>query len=191
MRRVRFSIVGLALVVAVPILLLLGTWLWFLFSPNTLIYTLAQKEPWPVACSTRGCVTTQDWARQYVLAEQYATVAGGNRQTSAEALTTVIHHHLLAHAFFKSPVTLADARRYREEVLNVHQNEAIKNVVGVSANDYDQYVILPFLEQEALRQEYKVESTEELYTLLSKERFVVSLLRHYRWNGEKAIVESK
>lgn len=189
MWRVRFSIVGLVLVVAVPILLLVGTWLWFLFSPNTLTYTLAQKEPWPVACSTRGCVTTKDWARQYMLAEHYASVAGGNSQTPAEALTTVIHHHLLSHAFFKSPVTLADARRYREEVLNVHQNEAVEKVVGVAANDYDQYVILPFLEQEALRQEYKVESTEELYTLLSKERFVVSLLKHFRWNRDKATVE--
>lgn len=191
MRRVRFSIVGLALVIAVPIVLLVGTWLWLLWSPNTLAYTLAQQEPWPVACSTRGCVTTKDWARQYVMAEQYATAAGGSRQTSAEALTTVIHHHLLAHAFFKSPVTLADARRYREEVLNVHQNEAVEKVVGVSASDYDQYVILPFLEQEALRQEYKVESMEELYILLNKERFVVSLLKHYRWDREKAIVEAR
>lgn len=180
--RLKPYIFVLLALLGIPALLLLGVWIWFLLLPNPLLYEWAQYGVWPIACSSRGCVTTGDWSRQYKLSQTYAAAVGGDVQTEKDALETAIHHHLLAHASFKSPVTLAQAERYREQVLNIHALETVKKVVGVSTQDYDRYVILPFLQQEALRQERKVESTDELYALLGQDRFIVSLLRYYRWD---------
>jgi len=171
----------LILLVAVPGIFVTGIWIRFLSSQAPFEYAWVQGV-WPLACSTRGCVTTADWARQFETAKRFAVFTGGAEQTPAQALTSTIRQHLLSHAFFKSPVTVADAKRYRQEILNVQKTDFLKTNLGLSAEEYDQYVILPFLEQQALLEQYKVETTDELYKLLAQERFLVLFTWHYKWD---------
>ncbi len=174
-----------------PLFVVLGIWLWFLSMPTPFEYTWAKVGPWPVACSTRGCVTTRDWARQFEVTEKFSALTGSPDQTPAEALTSAIRQHLLHHAFFKSPVTEIQATRYREQVLNVNKGEFLQESLGVTAEEYDQHVILPFLEQEALRAQNKVESTDELYAGLSKERYILFLPWQYTWDRETGVASAK
>ncbi|MBI3251505.1 MAG: hypothetical protein HYZ62_01180 [Candidatus Andersenbacteria bacterium] len=171
----------LVFLVAVPGIFVAGTWIRFLLAETPFHYAWVQGA-WPLACSTRGCITTADWARQFEVAKRFAVFTGGAAQTPAQALTSALRQHLLSHAFFKSPVTVADAKRYRQEILNVQRTDFLETNLGMSAEEYDQYVILPFLEQQALMGQYKAESTEELYKLLSQERFLVLFTWHYRWD---------
>lgn len=190
-RRLRpYVYVLLGLVVA-PLLVVVGIWIWFLSMLTPFEYIWAQVGPWPIACSTRGCVTTRDWARQFEVTQKFSALTGSPDQTAEEALTSAIRQHLLRHAFFKSPVTEVQARRYREQVLNVNKAEFLQDSLGVTAEEYDRYVILPFLEQEALRAQNKVESTEELYAGLSQERFILFLPWKYTWDSGKGTVSVK
>lgn len=183
-RKLKPYIFTLTALVVGPLICFLVVWLWFLSKPVPFAYTWAERGLWPVACSTRGCVTTRDWARQYTTAEKFAELTGAKAQTPEEALTSSVRQHLLAHAFFKSPVTFSDARRYREQVLNVNKVDFLQEKLGLTGEEYDEFVILPFLEQEALRQEQKVESTDELYRLLAKDRFILLLSWQYRWDRQ-------
>lgn len=183
-RRLRPYLYVLVALVILPIIFVLCLWLWFLSKPAPFDSTWAARGLWPVACSTRGCVTTRDWNRQFRVAEKFALLTASPQQTLDESLTTAIRHHLLHHAFFKSPVTAAEAKRYRQQVLNVNKIEFLQENLGMTAEEYDQYVILPFLEQEALKAQNKVESVDELYANLSKERFILFLPWQYSWDKE-------
>lgn len=174
--------------VITPLVVLVALWLWFLSKPAPFDYALTAQGLWPVACSTRGCVTTKDWAIQFRAAEKFALLTASSQQSLDESLTSAIRHHLLHHAFFKSPVTEADAKRYREQVLNVNQVEFLQENLGMTPAEYDRYVILPFLEQEALKAQNKVESLDELYAGLSHERLIVFLPWQYRWDAQTGTV---
>ncbi|MBI3255338.1 MAG: hypothetical protein HYZ63_00010 [Candidatus Andersenbacteria bacterium] len=181
-KRLRPYLYLFLVLVMAPILCLLGLWLWFLSKPAPFDYAWAAQGLWPVACSTRGCVTTRDWSRQFRVAEKFALLTASPQQTLDESLTSAIRQHLLHHAFFKSPVTEADAKRYREQVLNVNKGEFLEENLGMGPEEYDRYVILPFLEQEALKAQNKVESVDELYAGLSHERLIVFLPWQYKWD---------
>ena len=177
-----------AVIVALPVIIGLGVWLWLLASPDPLNHPLASVFPWPVACSTRGCVTSTAWHTHTQARVAFAAATQQDQPTSAQTLETLIRHHLSQHALVRSPVTMADVRRYREEILNIKDDKSVNDVTGLNLADYDTQVILPFLQQEALRQQRKVESASELYVGLAKDRAIFILPFGLAWDKTKASV---
>lgn len=175
-------------IVITPLLVATGLWLWVLASPDPLSNPVATKFPWPIACSTRGCITTTAWHHHLAARQAFLTLTKQPAPTSNEALQTLVRHHLSANALVRSPVTLADVRRYREEILNVKNEQAVMAATGLTLTEYDEQVVLPFLQQEALRQQRKVESIEELYIQLAADRAVVILPFGLGWDKTKAVV---
>src|SRR3989344_7617407 len=150
------TIVGL--IVAALLLFGVGIYLWFLSSDAPLENPVANLFPWPVACTTRGCITAKTWQQQHALAQAFAATVKQTPPTPTETLTSAIRRELLSYTVIRSPVTLADARRYREEILHVKNEATLVDSFGVTATDYDRLVLMPFLQQEALRQERSLES---------------------------------
>ncbi|MEX0649980.1 MAG: hypothetical protein WD200_03195 [Candidatus Andersenbacteria bacterium] len=183
------------LILSIVAAVLVGTWvsayLSIVLAEDPKQLALAQYPLWPVACSTRGCVTTRSWQRMHMQANQFAIAHSAPKPTAASTLTTVVRRHLTAHAFLSSPITAADARRYREEILHLTHDEQIKDVVDMTISEYDQDVLVPFLQQEALRQQIKAESVEEVYKTLAAERFIVIPLFHYTWEKDEAVIKSR
>lgn len=175
-------------IVLLPVILTLAVWLWVLLSPDPLGHPLSAAFPWPVACSTRGCITTTAWHTHMQSRLAFMAKTSQPKPTSAEALQTLIRHHLSAYALVRSPVTMADVRRYREEILNIKDDATVMDATGLSLSDYDEQVILPFLQQEALRQQQKVESIEELYVALARDRAILVLPFALGWDKNKAVV---
>lgn len=179
---------GVGVIALLLLLGLLGAWGWVLGSKEPLKNPIANLWPWPVACTTRGCVTTQAWAHQATLDARFAASVEQAIPSETESLTTAVRRHLLRHAFVVKPVTAADARRYREEILHLKDEARLKESVGVTAGEYDQFVIVPFLQQAALQQQRKVESVDELYGALANERLVIVLAFSLRWDQETGSV---
>lgn len=180
--------IAFATIIALPPLVGLTLWLWLLAAPDPLHHSLATLVPWPVACSSRGCVTTTAWNRHTTTRVTFAHTTHQDTPTSAQTLETLIRQHLTKHAVIRSPVTPADARRYREEILNSRDEAAVKAATGLTLANYDEHVLLPFLQQEALRQQRKVESTPELYAGLAQDRFIVVLPLALGWDRSRATV---
>lgn len=180
---------GLAgVVLAVVPLLFAAGWMAVLLQLDPLKSRFGALLPWPVACSLRGCVTTTAWEAHSAARVAFNQAVHQPAPTAAEALTTLIRQHLVSHAFVRVPVTAQDAVRYREEVLNARDEATVRETVGLSLADYDKYVILPLLQQEALRQETKVETFDELFTLLARERPMWALSRGLVWDRSTAKV---
>ncbi len=165
-----------------------GGWAWVLAAQNSLAVPVSQWLPWPVACSTRGCVTTWSWQRQYRATEVFATLIQREQPTPEQTLTTLVRQHLAHYSQLTSPVTSAEAVRYREEILNAKDETQIQQATGLSMGEYDELVILPFLEQESARQQRRAENAEDLYKQLAGERWVVALPLHLTWNKDEAKV---
>lgn len=146
---------------------------------------------WPVACSTRGCISHRAWEEQLAAASQFAQETQTPPPTPAQALTTLIRQHLTRHAFLQSPISLADATRYREEILNLKEADQFQGALQLTLAEYDQKIILPFLQQEALRAQHKVESTDELYSALARERKIFLFWRAFTWDVSKGQVIEK
>lgn len=189
--RTKHAIYILGGILLLAFLSLTGLFVYVLSSTNPAEHSWIGSNPWPIACSTKGCMTTQDWARQYTLAQSFATLTGAPKQTPTEAFTTVIRQHLLAHAFLKSPITKAEAKRYREQVLRISDDRFLNSTLGLSADEYDRYVIMPFLQQEALRKTKELKDSTALYVALSKERFILLLPWHFTWDTDKGIVTAR
>lgn len=181
MNKVHSWLIGFSLVLLI-LLGLVGSWLAVLASPALPNGRLATFLPWPAVCTMRGCVTTQDWEAQKRTAERFALSVQEQAPSAEGMLTTALRRHLVTHAFVVNPVTAADARRYREEILHLKDESKLQEAVGLSLEDYDDLVVRPFLQQAALMQEYKVETAEELYTTLARERLVLVLPFHYFWD---------
>lgn len=191
MTRKRLLIGTILLLLVIGLVGIGGLWLWVLASSEPLTARPAAWLPWPIVCSTRGCVTTSSWAAQQRISEAFATTTQTSLPTPVESLTTVTRRHLVQNAFLQSPVTRADARRYREEILNLKNEDKLREAVDVSLEEYDQQVIVPFLQQEALRQQYKVETVDELYTQLSQQRKIFALLFDFKWNTNGGRIEAR
>lgn len=187
MTRGRSLLLGLGLVLLV-LVGLMGGWLAVLASPALPSGRLATFLPWPAACTMRGCITTQDWEAQKRISERFAKSVQEQAPSAEAVVTTVLRRHLVAHAFAVNPVTAADARRYREEILHLKDETKLQEAVGLSIEDYDNLVVRPFLQQAALQQEYKAETLDELYAALARERLVLVLPFHYRWDKENGRV---
>lgn len=173
------------------VLSFLGGWGWVLGSQEPLKNPIAKAFPWPVTCTARGCVTTDAWARQGRLSAQFAASVQEEGPSETESLTTVLRRHMLEHAFVVKPVTAADARRYREEILHLKDDALLQKSVGITAEEYDRLVIIPFLQQAALQQERKAESADELYGALAQERLVIVLPFSLRWDKDTGSVVEK
>ncbi len=176
--------IGAAAIIGLPAVTWLVLWIWLLSAKQPLQHPLASYPLWPVACSTRGCVTSSSWLLQHQLQLAFAQALYQDMPSPEKSLTTAVRQHILAQAFLRSPVTVSEAKRYREEVLHISDREQLKNILDLPLADYDTNVILPLLQQEALRQERKTESREELYGQLSKERLIILLPFQLRWNKD-------
>ncbi|MDP3997466.1 MAG: hypothetical protein U1C49_03280 [Candidatus Andersenbacteria bacterium] len=176
------------LVILVFLLLLLGGWAWVLAGSDPAGNVLAEYFPWPVVCTTRGCVSSTRWLKEEKIQQTFAEKTGQEIPTAADALNTLARQHLTHYAQLRQNVTLADAERYRTEILNVSQENQIKDTTGLILDDYDNYVLLPYLEQESLRQQRSAETPDDLYQQLAKERLVVVLPFHLKWDRQEGRV---
>lgn len=173
----------------IAVLIAGGLGAWVLTADNPLENPLGGKIAWPVACSSRGCITTLDWQQNLQARKMFSQVLEESPPTATQALTTTIRHHLVKHALLSSSVTLEDARRYRKEILHLDDEKLVKETSGLTLDEYDKMVLMPLLRQEALRQQYHVESFDDLFKQLARDRRIVVLPLGLTWNREEAKVE--
>jgi hypothetical protein len=179
---------GFLVILVVIVVAALCGWFWILASTEPLHNPLARFFPWPIACSSRGCVTTTSWLRLHAAHTAFAQATQQQVPTFRDSLGTLIRQHLIRHSWLRPPVSDADAQRYRFEILNLHDDATLRASTGFSGAEYDRHVIIPFLEQEALREARQVESLEQLYALLGQERTVIVFPFYLKWDREKGIV---
>jgi len=185
------SILRTTIIAIVTLLLIMAAlWLWVLASPDPLFNPTARYFPWPIACSANGCLTTLAWQHHFAARQTFSAAANTEAPTSAQALTTITRQHLAHNTLIQAPVTLADARRYRENILNLKNEEQIQSTAGLTTDAYDQYIILPFLEQESLRQQHQAESTDELYQVLAQEHRLFILPFALQWDRDRGVVNT-
>lgn len=187
-RSARRIVLGLTVIILLPVVSVLALWGWVLSSDETLSNPVASYAGWPVACSVRGCITTKTWQSHYRTRQAFAKAVEQEAPQPVEALTTLLRQHLVEHAFLRTPVTVREAARYREEILGARDENQILLASGLTVEEYDQLVILPLLQQEALKQQNSVESSQELYHLLAADRSIVVLPWRLRWDSERAEV---
>lgn len=178
------------LLVLVVLIAPVALWGVVLVSDDPLTSKVADIFLWPIACSTRGCITTQSWQDHHKTRVSFAEASESEKPTSADTLTTLIRQHLVENSLLKSPVNMADATRYRVEVLNVSNEGQTEAILGLSLEQYDREVVLPFLKQEALVQEKGFESADELFASLAQERSILVLPLVFRWDKEKGSIAS-
>lgn len=178
-----------ALLTAIFLIALVAiVWVFVLTRPEPLAVEKLSRWPWPVACSTRGCVTTRGWHVQHMAAVKFAEWSEQATPTSIDTLTTLIRQHLVNEAQVRSPVTLEDAHRYRIDVLQLDDEVTVQTATGLSAVEYDRLVLLPLLQQESLRQQMKVESLDELFVQLASQRVIWVPLIDAWWASDTARV---
>lgn len=165
-------------VIALTVAILLGAW----------IYAF---KLWPIACSTRGCITKAEWVQQRAYDIAFAQATRKDQPSDTTTLTTVIRRHLISHAVLQSPVSSQDAVRYRTAILHTTDIATLKPLGITSFSIYDSQIILPFLQQEALMKQKNITNTEVLYKELASQRKIFLLLFHYRWNIDRGEVEAK
>lgn len=179
---------GAGLVVVISLLALAGVYAWLLLSREPLNNPASRWLSWPVACTTRGCITTWQWLNYNEAAQRFSEVAQHEPPSSETVLTTLIRQHLAHYAHLRSPVTRADAVRYRQEILHGENEDQVREYTSFSLAEYDEQVLIPLLEQESLRQQRQAESPEDLYKQLAAERWVVVLPWFWQWDAASAQV---
>lgn len=161
---------------------------WVYTTTNPLSHPLARWVPVPLACTTRGCITSWSLQRHLAIEDAFSASTKATKPTEAQMLTTLIRQFLVHKAEVRSPISLADARRYREEILKVTDEIVILNATGLTLDEYDNLIVSPFLEQENLRQARHAETTTEVFRQLAAERWVVVLPVSWYWDSEAAEV---
>lgn len=178
MRRVKLVVLVLGLVLVI----LASSWLALLFSSNPAQHPLANVFPWPIVCTTRGCITSRAWVRQQELVKAFVGAVGQPIPAPEEALTTLVRQHLVDKALLQAVVRLEDATRYRHDVLRLKDETVARQLSTLSLEDFDRSIVLPFLKQEALRQQLKLESNQNLFVHLSSQRWIIVLPRNLVWD---------
>lgn len=178
----------IVIVMISPIILWLLFWLSILLSNNLYTHQLSQPGLWPVICSNRSCVTTSAWHKHYQSRKIFAEAVNEEPPTPEKALTTLARQHLVDKAKNSWPVSLTDARRYREEVLQNKSKEKIKQTTGLTLEEYDKYVVLPLLKQEILRTQMQAENFDAMFKQLARQRALWALPRGLIWDRESAKV---
>lgn len=183
------QVVGVFLMILVsPVLFWLLLWGSLLLSSSVYTHDLSKAGLWPIICSTRGCVTTSSWHKHYQARLVFAETTKAQAPSPEEALTTLARQHLVDSAMVKWPVTIREARRYREEVLRVQDEAKILETTGMSVDDYDRFVILPLLKQEVIREQMGVKEFEEVFISLANKHKLWVLPRGLIWDKETATV---
>jgi hypothetical protein len=124
-------------------------------------------------------------------ASTFAQATEESLPTPEAALTTLVRNHLVAIDGIYSTVSLADATEYRQTILQIRDEQVIGSYTGLSAAAYDEEIVLPFLRQEALRQQRKNESAQEMFEHLAGEYMVLVLPPGLVWDTDKAEVVQK
>lgn len=191
MTRLNKVLVGFGVTLGVALLIYLGTLASIVFSSDPLNHALAKWPIWPIACTTRGCVTTASWIDQHTLAVSFSTTTASPVTTPEVSLTSTVRKHLISQSVLRSPVKTSDVQRYREDILHVVKESDLQQYIPLTLAEYDMQVLMPFLQQEALLNQNKVETTEELYHSLTEDHPVLLLSSHFRWDGETGSVQSR
>jgi hypothetical protein len=108
-----------------------------------------------------------------------------------DSLTSGVRYLLAEGEVQGTLPTLTEAARYRQDILNLTDENLLQRYTGFTAADYDRYVLLPFLYQEMVRQQRSVASPEALYHDLAQEQRVIILSRALIWDTDKAAVISR
>lgn len=181
----------LAVVLLLVLLIFGGSWVSILLSHNPVEHPLAHVFPWPVVCTTRGCITSRAWVRQQELVAAFVGAVGKPVPAPEEALTTLVRQHLVDKALVQKPVTLEDAARYRRDVLHLKDDTVTKQLSTLSLTDFDRFIVLPFLKQEAVRQQLKLEQHDNLFVHLASQRWFVVFPRTLVWDTVNAEIVRK
>lgn len=173
------------IVVLLLLMVLGGSWLSILLSRNPIEHPLAHVLPWPVVCTTRGCITSRAWVRQQQLVEAFVGAVGQPVPAPEEALTTLVRQHLVDRMLVQEVVKPEDATRYRKDVLHLKDETITRQLSTLTLEDFDRSIVLPFLKQEALRQQLKLTTNENIFVYLSAARTVVVLPYNLVWNTDQ------
>ncbi len=171
-----------------PFVIVACLWLWLLFSRDPFNHPLSRTGSWPIACSLRSCLTTSSWHKQYEARTLFAKTINQDMPSPNDALTTLIRQRLVNESFVHSPVTIRDAVRYREEILQARDETKVLSSTGLSTNDYDKLVILPLLQQEMLREERDTADLGALFKQLAAERMIWIFPATLKWDKSEAKV---
>lgn len=185
----REQVIGVFLIILMsPVLLWVLLWASILLSNSVYTYNLSRVGLWPLICSSRGCVTTSGWYKHYKARIVFAEAAGMDAPSPEETLTTLARQHLVNKAIVSWPVTMREAKRYREEVLQIRDEVKILETTGMSLDDYDKFVILPLLKQEVLKEQMEIAEFDELFRKLAEKHKLWVLPRGLMWDKETATV---
>lgn len=188
MTRKRRIFIFLLAVAISPLIFTIALWLWLSLSNDPFNHILTKFSSWPVACSLRGCITTTDWHKHHQARTTFTKTTNLEAPSVNDSLTTLVRQHLISEAFIYSPVTMRDAIRYREEILQARDESKIISSTGLALNDYDRLVILPLLQQENMRRERNISDYDQLFQQLAQEISVWVLPSTIKWNKEEARV---
>jgi hypothetical protein len=172
----------------VPLLLLVGALVMRQEYPSNPFWA---EFPWPVACTRSGCVTTSRWYQLQQAQLAFAGAAERPAPPSIDALTSLVRNLLVQQSLQGVEPTPDQATQYRLDVLHINSDEFTHRYTGWSLADYDQWVILPFLRQEAARAQRDLDSREQLFAQLSREQRVFILPAGLVWDTDKAAVVSR
>lgn len=156
-----------------------------------LFITLYLSYGRPVACGSHGCVRSSDLEQQKRYDAAFARSTNSSIPSQQTSLTTTIRRYFVLHAKNMVQISLADALRYREDVLQMKDEEAIKKLGFTSLEEYDRHVVIPYLTQEALLKTRSLSTTDALYRQLAAEQRIILFAQGYRWDPSTAQVVAK
>lgn len=144
----------------------------------------------PMFCTLRGCITTSAFAKEKMYAQSFARLTNADTPSEESILTTLVRIHLLK-TIGNTSISANEAVKYRTSVLHLTNEEAIRPIGFSSFQEYDNSVTIPFLMQEAYMKEHTIQTSDDVYTALAKQRRVISLLFHYTWDSSKGEVVAR
>ena len=145
----------------------------------------------PVACGSHGCIRVVDATAQREYDSAFARSTNAKQPSEQEIFTTLLRRYLLTHAATTSSVSLRDAVQYRTDILHT-TDPAIVQMLGFSSfEEYDKLVLVPFLQQEVLMKERRIDTPSALYTRLAQEQSIFLFKTGYKWNKATGEVVAK
>lgn len=145
----------------------------------------------PLACGWYGCIRNTDLMRQRTYNSAFARSTNSIVSSDQATLTTLMRRYALAHTSVPYSITPADAARYRTDVLHTTDVAAAKQLGFSSLQEYDQFVLIPFLTQEALMKARNIDNASALYKELAQEQPIFLFTQKYRWDRQTGEVVAK
>ncbi len=160
-------------------------WSWVLISSKTPNNRLSAWPVWPVACGSYGCVSSSTWQKHYQAMTAFSKLADKEKPSREDSLTTLVRQKMVRGEIPGKLVTKDDVKRYREEVLKLTDESLVNENMKLTIDEYDKLVIRPLLEQEALREQLKL-NLGKLFANLANSRKVYVLPMGLMWDESKA-----